>query len=55
MTKPLRLRDAAGGNRKGKLTDEVDELVLADSAARDDEHAGEDAGEVWGGRHGRRL
>jgi len=30
MTKPLRLRDAAGGNRKGKLTDEVDELVLAD-------------------------
>ena len=52
--KPLRLRDA-GGNRRGKLTDEVDELVLADSAARDDEHAGEDAGEVWGGRHGRRL
>jgi hypothetical protein len=49
--KALRLRDA-GGNRKGKLTDEVDELVLADSAAGDDEHAGEDAGEVWGGRHG---
>jgi hypothetical protein len=42
------------GNREGKLTDEVDELVLADSAARDDENAGEDAGEVcWGGRHGR--
>jgi hypothetical protein len=41
--------------RKKGLTDEVDELVLADGAAGDDEHAGEDAGEVRGGRHGRRL
>ena len=36
-----------------KLSDEVDELVLADGAAGDDEHAGQDpGGQIKRGRHG---